>query len=62
MRVTLGNHLKCSVGYCKPEYVQENAENIGAYLEGEREENSLYDLQVGVPKACAVLCAKVDVS
>ncbi len=45
--------------YCAPDHIDEKAENIGAILEGEREENSLYDLHVGVPKACSVLCAKV---
>lgn len=47
------------MAYCRPEHLHENAENIGAYLEGDREENSLYDLEVGVPQACRVLCSKV---
>ncbi|CBJ27720.1 EMP/nonaspanin domain family protein [Ectocarpus siliculosus] len=46
------------VAYCRPEHLHENAENIGAYLEGDREENSLYDLEVGVLQACRVLCSK----
>ena len=51
--------LLYSVGYCKPQHLHENLENIGAYLEGEREKNSLYELQIGVEKTCSVLCAKV---
>eukprot|EP00903_Cladosiphon_okamuranus_P019197 g17655.t1 len=44
------------VAYCRPEHLHENAENIGAYLEGDREENSLYDLKVGEEQFCTVLC------
>lgn len=55
----MGWNCICSLAYCRPAHLHENAENIGAYLEGDREENSLYDLQVDVPKYCAVLCAKV---
>lgn len=50
-----------SLAYCRPKHLHENAENIGAYLEGDREENSLYDLEVNVHKFCAVLCAKVSI-
>ncbi|CAM9602511.1 unnamed protein product [Pylaiella littoralis] len=46
------------VAYCQPEHMHRNTENIGAYLEGDREENSPYDLEVGIPQACRVLCAK----
>lgn len=48
-----------SVGYCKPDKLQTKAEPLGAYLEGEREETSLYELEVRRDAACKVLCAKV---
>lgn len=47
------------MAYCRPEHLHENAENIGAYLEGDREENSLYDLHVGEAQFCRVLCNAV---
>lgn len=48
-----------SVGYCKPDNLKEIPETLGAYLEGEREENSMYNLKVGIVETCVVLCSKV---
>ena len=48
------------MAYCKPEHLHENNENIGARLEGDIEENSLYDIKIGQEQSCRVLCNAVS--
>lgn len=43
--------------YCHPE-IREQAESIGERLAGDKIENSLYELFVGVPQPCKVVCRK----
>jgi hypothetical protein len=45
--------------YCKPETIENVAENLGEVLRGDRIVNSLYDLRMGVDETCKILCRKV---
>eukprot|EP01035_Chromulina_nebulosa_P068268 gene68268-93544_t len=47
-----------SLPYCKPEIAGLQAENLGEVISGDRIENSVYKLDVKVPKACEVACVK----
>eukprot|EP01038_Epipyxis_sp_PR26KG_P016091 gene16091-21859_t len=47
-----------SLPYCKPNKPGLQAENLGEALSGDRIENSVYKLDVKVPKACEVACLK----
>mmetsp|Transcript_23891 Transcript_23891/g.35055 ORF Transcript_23891/g.35055 Transcript_23891/m.35055 type:complete len:644 (+) Transcript_23891:68-1999(+) len=42
--------------YCKPKHAREQSENLGEVLSGDRIENSVYRIQMKVPKACEVAC------
>jgi len=44
--------------YCKPEAIENVAENLGEVLRGDRIVNSMYDLRMGVDETCKVLCRK----
>eukprot|EP00306_Pavlova_sp_CCMP459_P009976 CAMPEP_0185185618 /NCGR_PEP_ID=MMETSP1140-20130426/3440_1 /TAXON_ID=298111 /ORGANISM="Pavlova sp., Strain CCMP459" /LENGTH=640 /DNA_ID=CAMNT_0027751819 /DNA_START=19 /DNA_END=1941 /DNA_ORIENTATION=- len=44
--------------YCKPEAIENVAENLGEVLRGDRIVNSMYDLRMGVDESCKVLCRK----
>lgn len=44
--------------YCKPPKMNFKSENLGEVLSGDRIENSIYKLEVKVPKACEVACVK----
>jgi transmembrane 9 superfamily protein 2/4 len=46
-----------SMPYCKPSHLNYESENIGEQLSGDRNENSVYQLEMKVPKACEVACA-----
>jgi transmembrane 9 superfamily protein 2/4 len=45
-----------SLPVCKPATVLDKAENLGEVLSGDRIENSLYDLRMGVNAQCRILC------
>ena len=45
-----------SLPYCRPEKIQQNAENLGEILRGDRIENSLYQIKVRVDEQCKVAC------
>mmetsp|Transcript_738 Transcript_738/g.1274 ORF Transcript_738/g.1274 Transcript_738/m.1274 type:complete len:645 (+) Transcript_738:81-2015(+) len=47
-----------SLPYCKPKKATLEAENLGQILSGERIENSVYELEVKVPKSCEVACVR----
>lgn len=45
-----------SLPYCKPSRKGLQSENIGEVISGDRIENSVYKLEMQVPKACEVAC------
>ena len=45
-----------SLPYCRPEKIQQSAENLGEVLRGDRIENSLYQIQMRVDEQCKILC------
>ena len=45
-----------SLPYCRPEKIEQSAENLGEVLRGDRIENSLYQIQMRVDEQCKVLC------
>ncbi|KAF7830358.1 transmembrane 9 superfamily member 8 [Senna tora] len=45
-----------SLPYCRPEKIQDSAENLGEVLRGDRIENSLYVFKMREPQMCNVLC------
>ena len=45
-----------SLPFCKPATIVSAAENLGELLTGNRIENSVYDVQMNIPKFCALLC------
>eukprot|EP01041_Mallomonas_annulata_P006757 gene6757-13699_t len=47
-----------SLPYCKPSRAAMQSENIGEVISGDRIENSVYKLEMQVPKACEVACIK----
>ena len=44
--------------YCKPNKAGLQSENLGEVLSGDRIENSVYKLEVKVPKSCEVACIR----
>jgi transmembrane 9 superfamily member 2/4 len=46
-----------SLPFCKPEHVQVNAENLGESVSGDRNENSVYKLEMKKNKNCEIACA-----
>ncbi|CAM8938097.1 unnamed protein product [Rhodiola kirilowii] len=47
--------------YCKPSKIENNAENLGEVLRGDRIENSVYLFEMGVDQYCRVACrVKLD--
>ncbi len=44
--------------YCKPSRANLQSENLGEVLSGDRIENSVYKLEVKVPKSCEVACVR----
>jgi len=46
-----------SLPYCKPTKKGLQSENLGEVLSGDRIENSVYKLEVKVPKACEIACS-----
>lgn len=46
-----------SVPFCRPHNLNLQPENIGSVVGGDRIENSVYKLEMKVPKTCAVACA-----
>jgi len=44
--------------YCKPVTIQESVENLGEILEGDKIENSPYEIQMLKNESCKVLCKK----
>jgi len=47
-----------SLPFCAPDTVVDKVENLGEILRGDRIENSLYELNMGVEVDCKVLCTK----
>eukprot|EP00596_Hydrurales_sp_CCMP1899_P000605 CAMPEP_0119047608 /NCGR_PEP_ID=MMETSP1177-20130426/54148_1 /TAXON_ID=2985 /ORGANISM="Ochromonas sp, Strain CCMP1899" /LENGTH=528 /DNA_ID=CAMNT_0007022411 /DNA_START=109 /DNA_END=1692 /DNA_ORIENTATION=- len=45
-----------SLPYCKPSKLQNEKENLGEVVSGDRIENSVYKMEIKVPKACEVAC------
>jgi len=47
-----------SLPFCKPKKARLQSENLGEVLSGDRIENSVYKLEVKIPKYCEVACVK----
>ncbi len=45
-----------SLPYCRPEKIEQSAENLGEVLRGDRIENSLYLILMRVDDQCLILC------
>ncbi|MED6181626.1 Transmembrane 9 superfamily member 8 [Stylosanthes scabra] len=45
-----------SLPYCRPQKIQDSAENLGEVLRGDRIENSLYVFKMREPQMCNVVC------
>ena len=48
-----------SLPFCAPDEMQNQAENLGEVLRGDKIMNSNYELKMGVEESCTILCRKV---
>jgi len=47
-----------SLPFCRPDVIEPSAENLGEWLSGDRIENSLYQVIMGLEENCVIVCRK----